>query len=204
MHCPFFVFSMTFEISPKRCTKASQVVLVITNLSANASLNRGKGRSPGERNGNTLQYSCLENSIGRGAWPATVHWDIKSNKTEVLSMRKEMYYFDLTRDLNPFLGTGIRDLNPFLGTGIWWKPGIPSKNNTFYRQHFSLEKVLIINDTACLVYAMFLLCAGTIHINLPMLSKFETVSFENSGNEHTAMITWIKLKSKDLKKCLLT
>ena len=31
------------------------------------------GRSPGEGNGNPLQYSCLENSINRGAWQATVH-----------------------------------------------------------------------------------------------------------------------------------
>ena len=33
----------------------------------------GSGRSPGEENGNPLQYSCLENSMGRGAWQATVH-----------------------------------------------------------------------------------------------------------------------------------
>ena len=31
------------------------------------------GRSPGEENGNPLQYSCLENSMDRGAWRATVH-----------------------------------------------------------------------------------------------------------------------------------
>ena len=31
------------------------------------------GRSPGEGNGNTLQYSCLESSMDRGAWRATVH-----------------------------------------------------------------------------------------------------------------------------------
>ena len=31
----------------------------------------GLGRSPGEENGNPLQYSCLENSMGRGAWWAT-------------------------------------------------------------------------------------------------------------------------------------
>ena len=31
------------------------------------------GRSPGRGNGNPLQYSCLENSIDRGAWWATVH-----------------------------------------------------------------------------------------------------------------------------------
>ena len=34
----------------------------------------GSGRSPGERNGNSLQYSCLRNPIDRGAWQPTVHW----------------------------------------------------------------------------------------------------------------------------------
>ena len=33
----------------------------------------GSGRSPGEGNGNPLQYSCLGNPTDRGAWPATVH-----------------------------------------------------------------------------------------------------------------------------------
>ena len=33
----------------------------------------GSGRSPGERNGNPHQYSCLENSMNRGAWWTTVH-----------------------------------------------------------------------------------------------------------------------------------
>jgi len=33
----------------------------------------GSGRSPGEGNGNSLQYYCLENPIDRGAWWATVH-----------------------------------------------------------------------------------------------------------------------------------
>ena len=38
----------------------------------------GLGRSPGEGNGNSLQYSCLENSMDRGAWWATVHGVEKS------------------------------------------------------------------------------------------------------------------------------
>ena len=38
----------------------------------------GSGRSPGERNGNPLQYSCLENSIDRGTWRSTVHGVEKS------------------------------------------------------------------------------------------------------------------------------
>ena len=33
----------------------------------------GWGRSPGKGNGNPLQYSCLENSLDRGAWRAIVH-----------------------------------------------------------------------------------------------------------------------------------
>ena len=38
----------------------------------------GSGRSPGEGNGNSLQYSCLTNSMDRGAWWATVHGVAKS------------------------------------------------------------------------------------------------------------------------------
>ena len=38
----------------------------------------GLGRSPGEGNGNPLQYSCLENPMDGGAWWATVHGVTKS------------------------------------------------------------------------------------------------------------------------------
>ena len=38
----------------------------------------GSGRFPGEGNGNPLQYSCLENSMERGAWWATAHRVTKS------------------------------------------------------------------------------------------------------------------------------
>ena len=53
---------------------ASQVVLVVKNPSADAGDARdavsipGSGRSPGEGNGNSLHYSCLENPMDRGAW----------------------------------------------------------------------------------------------------------------------------------------
>ena len=36
------------------------------------------GRSPGEGNGSTLHYSCLENSMDRGAWQARIHEVAKS------------------------------------------------------------------------------------------------------------------------------
>ena len=42
------------------------------------SLIPGLGRSPGKGNGNPLQCSCLENSMDRGAWQATVHAVAKS------------------------------------------------------------------------------------------------------------------------------
>ena len=38
----------------------------------------GSGRSPAGGNGSPLQYSCLENSMDRGAWRATVSWVVKS------------------------------------------------------------------------------------------------------------------------------
>ena len=58
---------------------ASQVALVVKNLSASAGDTRYRGlipwsgRSPGEGNGNPLQYYCLENPMDKGAWQVTVH-----------------------------------------------------------------------------------------------------------------------------------
>ena len=63
---------------------ASQVALVVKNLPANAGdirdvdLIPGSGRSPGGGHGNPPQYSCLQNSMNRGAWQAMVHGVAKS------------------------------------------------------------------------------------------------------------------------------
>ena len=59
---------------------ASQVMVRVKNMYAkarDAGSIPGLGRSPGERNGNPLQYSCLENSMDREAWQATVHGGYK-------------------------------------------------------------------------------------------------------------------------------
>ena len=59
-------------------------MLVIKNLPANVGDARdsgsipGLGRSPGVENGDRLQYSCLENSMDKGAWWAIVHGVAKS------------------------------------------------------------------------------------------------------------------------------
>ena len=58
--------------------RASRGALVVKNLPSNVGDVRevgsvpGSGRSPGGGNGNPLQYSCLENSMDRGAWWAMV------------------------------------------------------------------------------------------------------------------------------------
>ena len=60
------------------------MALVVENPPANAGdikdagLDPGVGRSPGEEDGNPLQYSCLENPMDGGAWRATVHRVAKS------------------------------------------------------------------------------------------------------------------------------
>ena len=57
---------------------------MVKNLPANAGDTEdmgsipGSGRTPGEGNGNPLQYSCLDTSMDRGAWRATVHGVAKS------------------------------------------------------------------------------------------------------------------------------
>ena len=75
-----------------------QVALVVKNLPVNvgderdADLIPGLGRSPGEGNGNPLQYSCLEISMDRGAWQAIVHGVSELDMTEHTS------YWSLIRE----------------------------------------------------------------------------------------------------------
>ena len=68
----------------------------------------GSGRSPGEGNGNPLQYSCLKNPTGRGTWWAAVHGVAKSQTR--LSNSACMH--------EPFTRTGKYTYSPLLG--IFW------------------------------------------------------------------------------------
>ena len=90
----------------------------------------GLGRSPGEGNGNPLQYSCLENPNDRGAGQATVHrvtksWTRLSNFTYLLFLRLKAHnsrhnqrflYCELsnTRRLNIQMSEGITSLDVFI------------------------------------------------------------------------------------------
>ena len=83
----------------------SQVVLVVKNLPTNAGDTRdmglipGLGRSPRVGNGNHLQYSCLQNSMDRGAWRATSH-GVERVKTRWAGEHKSNYKWHSSQNWN--------------------------------------------------------------------------------------------------------
>ena len=48
----------------------------------------GLGRSPGEGNGNPLQYSCLENPMDRGAWQFTIPWTEEPGRLQFIGLQR--------------------------------------------------------------------------------------------------------------------
>ena len=80
-----FLMNIFWLIYPK--LRTSHVALVVKNPLASAGdvrdagLLQGLRRSPAERNGNPLQYFCLENPMDRGAWLAIVHDATKESGT---------------------------------------------------------------------------------------------------------------------------
>ena len=58
---------------------------VVKNLcdAGDVGLIPGSGRSPGEGNGNPLQYSCLENPMDGGAWRATLVHGVVQSRTRL-------------------------------------------------------------------------------------------------------------------------
>ena len=64
----------------------------------------GSGRFPGGKNGNPLQYSCLENPIDREAWQATAHGVTKSQTPlKRLSTHTGIKLHDIFKALGYFL-----------------------------------------------------------------------------------------------------
>ena len=84
-------------------------VTLVKNSPANAGDLRdtgsipGLGRSPEEGHGNSLQYSCLENSMDRGAWRATVH-GVARSQTRLKQLSTHMLLFHLFSQLVENLG----------------------------------------------------------------------------------------------------
>ena len=75
----------------------------------------GSERSPGERNGNPLQYSCPKNPMDGGAWWATVHGVAKS-QTQLKSCQSTKLKTELKKKKNHLLkGTGLGPTLPRAG-----------------------------------------------------------------------------------------
>ena len=78
--CAFFPGQNTFIRFSKRVIDQHfrDWCQVMLRYAADAGWIPGSGRSPGDKNGNPLQYSSMENSTDRGAWRTTVHGVVKS------------------------------------------------------------------------------------------------------------------------------
>ena len=95
----YFSFDPTLNLKPLQKIKsiytwAPQVALVVKNPPANAGAIRDVGliselgRAPEGGHGNPLQYSCLENSMDRGVWMATVHDVTESDWSDLARMQE--------------------------------------------------------------------------------------------------------------------
>ena len=58
----------------------------------------GDGRSPGKRNGNPLQYPCLEKPMDRGAWQTTVH-GVATVRHDIVTVPSIVMSLILSKDL---------------------------------------------------------------------------------------------------------
>ena len=98
----------------------------------------GLGRSAGEENGNPLQYSCLENSLDRGAWWATVH-GVAKNRTQL----SNFHIWKLS--VHTLLKASLQDFEHNLGSiwsecnflAVWTFFGIGMKTDLFQSCSYS-------------------------------------------------------------------
>ena len=99
----------------------------------------GSGRSPGERNGNPLQYSCLENPMERGAW-WRIPWKEEpgGHKESDVAKQLSLHFTSLLMFMAGFPGgsvvknppADVRDADAFRGSGR--SPGEGSGNPLQY------------------------------------------------------------------------
>ena len=79
------------------------------------------GRSSGEGNGNPLQYPCLENSMDRGAWWASVH-RVSKSQTQLKWMSRHAFIPRIhvcDTVTFPFLSTKFRDMKSLVSLIVW-------------------------------------------------------------------------------------
>ena len=110
----------------------------------------GLGRSPGEENGNPLQYSCLANPMGRGAWWAMVHRVAKS-QTQLKQLSTHAHS-SLTNNTEIVSREQQRD------TVIQIQEFIPLKPASQPSCHITLSRALQSVDLKCVQFTEYQLC----------------------------------------------
>ena len=119
---------------------SSQVALVVKNPSANAAdlrdtgLIPGLGRSPGGGEGNSCQYSCLENPMDKRAWLATVHgveksWTWLSNLACMWGDAAVMVMWVCVSGCLPWAG------QLGLGRSLWYRNELRTGGSSLQRGH---------------------------------------------------------------------
>ena len=172
--------------------------IVIKNLPAktgqarDVGLTPGSGRSPGVGNGNPFQDSCLENSMDRGTWWATVHEATESDTTEWLSTHITIYiqiYNSIEGDEFTILLDGNNNPRPasvplYKATGVWgWGERFSTKLNP------KLLGLIKMSISWCHLYLFFAFhlkyghsFSGSIWFPLPHLSVWEWVFLHQLKN----------------------
>ena len=114
----------------------------------------GLGRSPGEGNGSPLQYSCLENSMDRGAWGAAVY-RVAQSRTWLKRLSTHSWLLEdgsrswLQKGTGKFWG--VMELFYFLG--VWLSDWVSKTSELYLRKE---------NFTACI---------NKLHLNKPCQNK---------------------------------
>ena len=95
----------------------------------------GWGRSPGEGNGNPLQFSCLGNPMGRGAWWATIHGVSKELDTtsRLNNHHQRTFFAPPARPPGPAHQFYLSLFNLYLGKSSWsyfWPHNLRSTSYT--------------------------------------------------------------------------
>ena len=133
----------------------------------------GSVRSPGEGNGNPLQYSCLENPMGRGAWrlPSIVSMDM----TEALSMqaRYNLFFLRLQNvSITSWDPSGISRLQPsacfvqLTSSKLFPHFFKNQKNNISW---YEIQASASINEAECSHTQSFTYCLGCFLMSMAKL-----------------------------------
>ena len=174
-------FFLCISIRPSGFPGGSEVKASACNEGDLSSI-PGSGRSPGEGNGNPLQYSCLENPMDGGAWWATVHGVAKSwtQLSDFTSLRCHSSYVSDMCEWSSFhyhCGNNVCLLN-FLSHKVTGVLGQAKGSCIICPQWLAEADVLILIFIPGPSSVHLLGWGGWIHKLLTMETKYFAVSFK--------------------------